>query len=364
MPKQSDLLTHKVPRKAPSYASRKDTTWTIPLPLVDKVLTTEEFEAKPKTKYEVPINPAEPTGGTFTCMIVHINRNKDLRGIIQWKKDIESIITGKGIVKPEVMVKLTLDRCTGAPRNSYESFIEGQRATRHLEAMELANNPPVQGDGEAAQAFTQRQNAHNAAVEQAKAITKEDHEKALQQVIEDALPNDVLSQQIRMMKHEMKKPYDLKFKAYVSMLLKINLLELPELPPFAGKTQSLIKAVEIIRYGVPQKWQHQLKLQNFDTSKHTFQQLVKFMEAQEEAEESIPQTKKKSKNNHDRNKNRDKWCAIHHPHTHNTEDCHDNKKTETISLIKRILIKTRMVTMVTRHGHVKPMKTKSLLRRK
>ena len=328
MPKQSDLL-NKVPRKAPGYASRKDaSSWTIPLPLLDKVLTTDDFEAKTKTMYEVPINPAEPTKGTFTCMIVHINGNEDLRGIIQWKKDIESIVTGKGIEKPEVMVKLTLDRCTGAPRNSYEAFIEGQRATRQLAAMELANNPPVQGDGEAARVFTQRLNAHNAAVEQAKALTKEDHTKALQQVIEDASPNDVLAQQIRMMKHEMKKPYDLKVKAYVSMLLKINLLELPELPPFAGKAQSLSKAdlVEIVRYGVPQKWQHQLRLQNFDTSKHTFQELIKFMEAQEEAEESIPQSKKKSKHNYDKNKGEEKWCAIHHSHTHNTEDCRDNKK--------------------------------------
>ena len=325
MPKQSDLL-NKVPRKAPGYASRKD-AWSIPLPLLDKVVTPEELEARTKTLYNVPADPAEPNKGSFTCMIVHINGNEDLRGIIQWKKDVESIITGKGIVKPEVMVKLTLDRCTGAPRNSYEAFIEGKRATRQLEAMELANNPPVQGDGEAARAFTQRQNAHNAAVEQAKALTREDHEKALQQVIEDASPSDVLAQQIRMMKHEMKKPYDLKFKAYVSMLLKINLLELPELPPFSGKTQSLTKAdlVEIIRYGVPQKWQHQLRLQNFDTSRHTLQELIKFMEAQEEAEESIPQTKKKSKHNHERNKE-DKWCAIHHSHTHNTEDCRDNKK--------------------------------------
>ena len=112
------------------------------------------------------------------------------------------------------------------------------------------------------------------------------------------------------------------------MLLKINLFELPELPPFAGKTQSLTKAdlVEIVRYGVPQKWQHQLKLQNFDTSKHTFQQLIKFMEAQEEAKESIPQPKKKSKNNHERGKGEDKWCAIHNSHTHNTEDCRNNKK--------------------------------------
>ena len=98
MAKQSDLLTNKVPRKPPTYASRKD-AWTIPLPLLDKVLTTKEFEAKTKTKYEVPIDPAEPTKGSFTCMIVHINGKEDLHGIIQWKKDVESIITGKGISK-------------------------------------------------------------------------------------------------------------------------------------------------------------------------------------------------------------------------------------------------------------------------
>ena len=131
------------------------------------------------------------------------------------------------------------------------------------------------------------------------------------------------------MKHEMKKPYDLGFKRYVSMLLKINLLELPELPPFAGKTQSLTKAdlVEIVTYGVPKKWQQQLKLQGFDTSKKTFKELVKFMEAQEEAEEeTTPPAKKKNRGNDSRSEG-GKWCAIHKNTSHNTDECRLNKKT-------------------------------------
>ena len=132
-----------------------------------------------------------------------------------------------------------------------------------------------------------------------------------------------------MMKHEMKKPYDLGFKRYISMLLKINLIELPELPPFGGKTQSLTKAdlVEIITYGVPQKWQQQLKLQGFDTSKKTFKGLVKFMEAQEEVEvETMQPAKKKSKNNNGKNENGGKWCAIHKQSSHSTKECRLNKK--------------------------------------
>ena len=105
---------------------------------------------------------------------------------------------------------------------------------------------------------------------------------------------------------------------------------MPELPPFAGKTQSLTKAdlVEIIRYGVPKKWQQQLKLQGFATSKQTFKELVKFMEAQEQAEEEYtPQpNKNKSKKLEWKGDNGGKWCAIHKSHSHNTEDCHDNKE--------------------------------------
>ena len=268
MTKQSDLSTKRVPKKSHTYASKSD-VWNTPLPLLDKVLTKDEYDLRKKLEYDVLIDPANPTSGNIKSYIYHIKGTEDLRSIIQWKKDVESIITGKNIQKPEVMVKLTMDRCSGAPRDTYETFIEGQRAIRQLAATEVANNPPVQEANETARAFTARQNAHNLAVEQAGALTREDHESALQAVIEAASPNDVLALQIRNMKHEMKKPYDMSFKTYVSMLLKINILELPELPPFGGKSQSLTKAdlTEIIRYGVPKSWQLQLKLQGFDTSK-------------------------------------------------------------------------------------------------
>ena len=330
MVSQTILSSKKIPKKAHSYAAKRD-VWSIPLPLMDKSVTKDELDLRRKSKYEVPIDRNDPNAGTISSVIYHIDGTEDLRTIIQWKKDITGIVNGKGITNPEVIVKLTMDRCEGAPRNTYEAYIEGQRAKRLLDSTELANNPPTQNEGEQARAFERRQAAHNRAIEDAKKITLDDHEKALQAIIEDASPSDVLAKQVRLMKHEMKKPYDLGFKRYISMLLKINLLELPELPPFAGKTQSLTKAdlVEIITYGVPKKWQQQLKLQGFDTSKKTFKELVKFMEAQEEAEEeTTPPAKKKNKGNDSRNEG-GKWCAIHKTTSHNTDECRSNKKAHT-----------------------------------
>ena len=186
MTKQTEILAKRIPKKAYAYASRKD-VWSIPLPLLDKTPTKDELDLRKKSKYEVTIDPADATAGTISSVIYHIDGTEDLRTIIQWKKDIGSIMAKKGTQKPEVIVKLTMDHCERVPDNTYEAFIEGQHATRQLTALDLANNPPIQNECEAACAFRQCQNACDCAGKEAKAITIQDHEKALQAVIEDVL---------------------------------------------------------------------------------------------------------------------------------------------------------------------------------
>ena len=153
MTKQSFLSTKRLPKKSHTYASKSD-VWNTPLPLLDKVLTKDKCDLRKKSEYDVLIDPANPIIGNIKSSIYHINGMEDLRGIIQWKKDVKSIITGKNIQKPKVMVKLTMDCCLGAPHDTYETFIEGQCAIQQLAAMEVANNPSVQEANKAACAFT------------------------------------------------------------------------------------------------------------------------------------------------------------------------------------------------------------------
>ena len=124
---------------------------------MDKVLTKDEFDLCKKSKYNVPIDLADPVVGNIESYIYHINGTEDPWSIIQWKKDVESIITGKNIQKPKVMVKLTMDCCSRAPCDTYEIFIEDQRAIWQLAAMEVANNPPVQEVNKTVCAFTTQQ---------------------------------------------------------------------------------------------------------------------------------------------------------------------------------------------------------------
>ena len=76
--------------------------------------------------------------------------------------------------------------------------------------------------------------------------------------------------------------YDLSFKVYVSILQKINLLELPEFPPFAGEKQSLTKnnLIEKITYwGSPEVASTTQDL-GFHSSKKMLKELINFIESQ------------------------------------------------------------------------------------
>ena len=100
MTKQTDLLAKKVPKKPYPYALEKD-PFSIPLPLVVKVPIKDKFNLRKQSWYKVLINPTDPITGTIESMIYHINGNEDLHGIIQWKKDIKSIITRKTSRNPK-----------------------------------------------------------------------------------------------------------------------------------------------------------------------------------------------------------------------------------------------------------------------
>jgi hypothetical protein len=62
------------------------------------------------------------------------------------------------------------------------------------------------------------------------------------------------------------KPVDMTVREYFNNLQRINTEKIPFLPPFGGDHQCLRddEIVEIIVYGIPNSWKHEMTKQDFD----------------------------------------------------------------------------------------------------
>jgi hypothetical protein len=91
----------------------------------------------------------------------------------------------------------------------------------------------VQMQGEEPEEFVERLAEAQFAAIQEFALTGEHVTEALRLVITNACPFKVLQKQKRYMCRYMHKPHDMKVHTYVHSLMRINIEEIPHLPPFA-----------------------------------------------------------------------------------------------------------------------------------
>ena len=112
-------------------------------------------------------------------------------------------------------------------------------------------------------------------------------------------PQRGLAKQKRVMRRYMHKPVDWTMSAYVTRMIAINEL-LKVFPPFGGNAQALPdeELLDIFEYASPQRWQRQMTLQGYDPIQGSIDDMVRFCERMEAAEEDDvkPKAKPSSKN--------------------------------------------------------------------
>ena len=159
-------------------------------------------------------------------------------------------------------------------------------------------------------------------------------DRALQVVLLNLMPSKVLPKVKRQMRREMRKPLDMKVRAYAQHLVRLNQSDLPNLPPF-HQNQALTQdeLLDILLFGTPRSWQNEMDRQGFDPIEKGFYPTVDFMENMEGLEDKpaastmtkpTPKDKSKSKNqdNESAKKKATHYCQRHGPnYTHDTADC-------------------------------------------
>ena len=127
--------------------------------------------------------------------------------------------------------------------------------------------------------------AFNAAATAAGNETNQNYLIATNGLVDHVFPRRALATQKCCMRQFMRKPATMTMHEYMARLTKIN-GKLDQFPPNAAN-QSLPQdnILDIGEFGMPNKWQHEMILHNFDPMEGTVQDLVAFCECLEQTED-------------------------------------------------------------------------------
>ena len=159
-----------------------------------------------------------------------------------------------------------------------------------------------------------------------------------------AFPKRAVSKQKRYMRRHMHKSISCSFKNFLHRVQEMNgyFKEMPPNVPVEDGQEEIAPTgmpdddlMDILEFACPAEWQKQMRLQDFDTSQKTFDDLVDFCKNLEELEELEQQQankkkagkkdggkSKKRKSEFDKSDEKKYHCMLHGDnHSHDTADC-------------------------------------------
>ncbi len=316
-----------------------------PLPLL-----TEDSEGEENTKdltkfgsFKLLTNPADNASAKYSFTMRYNDGTLGLRKTIRWVLNTRKVIQGLAIANAPHKMTLVQEMCSGAAQTILIKAAQGSRGHRHeqLKIAAAAAAPGRGGDAHAGPGETQEQYlARIQAVRDGVPMPDWDDvdvANGLRATIKMVAPYKVLEKQKRFMRRRMRKPADMKSRTYVNLLTRINVEELPELPPFqANQRLPADELRDIIVYGLPRSWLREMDVHDFDPYNRPLPDVVGFaerMEASEEHEKSSStkntssnKSSKKARTQPGTGGSGKKWCEHHESDTHNTSECEVLKK--------------------------------------
>lgn len=286
------------------------------LPLVPEK-EVEKLDKSNSVTFELRTNPTDGNSPKykFTCRV--LDGSESVRMILQWVKDNTKVLAGLNVTAIGTKVTMTETMLKGTPLALYNDKIAELAKPRFDQAVEDAANNNARA--------TVRRNGWEHYRE------TEDHGKAIQFVVASLVPKKALQKIKRSMRRDMRKPADMKVRTYFQHLIRINIDELPFLPPFNEDQQiAPDELTDIILYGCPKSWIREMDRQGIDPLEKTTAEVVDFLEQIEMSEDFEPATSKntkqkgqgsgKSKSNNG-DGNGQKTCIIHGKGSHSTDEC-------------------------------------------
>ncbi len=291
------------------------------LPLVPEV-AIEELDKSNSVSYECRVNPADANSAKYKVSVRILTGSEDIRTLLTWMDNVERVVAGMNLDTHGPRTTMVRTMMRGTPQSLYDA---GLRAAAQS-ALERAYSAAA--DDAARQAVEANGVDHYRHVDH--------HEPAIQHVVRGLIPVKALQRIKRFMRRECRKPVDMKVRTFYQHLVRMNLVELPKLPPFnAYNSLSTDELLDIILYGVPKSWVREMDRQGFDPMLNTLDTVITFLEQIESAEEAEGKrantdnqsgnkknnkSNKKAKGSSDNGKGQ-KYCSYHGKGNHSSDEC-------------------------------------------
>ena len=250
---------------------------------------------------------------------------EDLAVILQWRRSVTRVLKGLGLttLRPSINIVETMMR--GTPLSLFRAAIALEAQYAYDAAIEAV---PAGAGHDAAVAAIEAQGVGHYEADAHFTL-------AMRSVVNQLAPKKSLQRVKRYLRRDCRKPADMKVRTYFQHILKINMEDIPMLPPFSDQSRlSNDELMDIVLFGTPRSWQREMDRQGFDPIDHSLSEVVDFLEQVETSEdfEGSPaknkgnkssQQKRAPSGNHQKRGNQDqKYCSFHGMGGHSTDECY------------------------------------------
>ncbi len=292
------------------------------------LLPEEKQELSMQNSISVMIrtSPTDNDSPKYKMSVRILCGHEAVRSVLLWRQDTVKVIRGLNITTALNKATMLESMMSGTPLTFFTARVH-RLSTQARQVAADAAEVAVVGSGAAvlAQALS--------------GFTDDDIvELAIDCVLSNVIPKKALQKVKRYLRRECRKPADMKVRMYFQHLLRMNMNEIPCLPPF-GEDQTLSddEIMDIILFGTPKSWQREMDRQGYDPMDHTTAELVDFLEQIESSEEfdhnKVTPNKNKNPHAHGKGKyegkpkNNDtrrtqKYCSFHGHGMHSSEECY------------------------------------------
>ena len=300
------------------------------LPLVEDEKEANKLTKSNSVTWEVHTIPNDNNSPTYKLNVRMLEGDETARQMITWRSDVVKACVGLNATTLESRRPIMEACMRTRPYTIFTQSLQVQAKEGYDAAMKTALETD-QADGNTTASDAVRGNG----VDHYRVVAHLD--RALQVVLQNLLPARVLPKVKRQMRREMRKPLEMKVRAYCQYLVRLNQHDLPNLPPFCqGQELSQDELLDILLCGTPRSWQNEMDRQGFDPIEKGFYPTMDFMENLEGLEEKLPGTTTSNKNGSSKDKSKSKgkesegsakkktshYCSYHGPNwSHNTSEC-------------------------------------------
>ncbi len=295
------------------------------LPLIP--IEDGEWKSEQMVSHLLRSIPADAASPTYKTYVKILQGDEDCRQILKWADTVRKVCVGLNTVAHDTALPIMLTLMTGTPRGLF------QQGLATAKTVNMNNRHAAEADAGRAAAILV------AGIDAAANLTYDQLTLAMCHVVTQLLPRRALARVKRYLRRDCRKPRDMKVRTYFQHVQRVNIDELPNLPPFGGN-QSLSgdEILDILLFGTPRSWQKEMERQGFDPMNGTAADTLEFMERLEAIDDFDGTPVKQHSNNTCKKGGKPKeapshsaegnkgFCMIHGEGNHTSEECYTLQK--------------------------------------